>query len=452
MTPPTDIETRLRACLSENARHAPPAAALADRILAELDAPVVLRPRLGWRTWTFPMLAAAAIAAVALTVVGIDGPRHTAAPVPPRTHPAASPQLSSSPSSAAPSTSAPPSASPSASNPVPTTGFRAFDVTFVGTADGWALGSEPCIADPVHRCTAILRTTDGKHWSGIGGESFNVSDVKGCSYLCVQHIRFASPTIGYAYGVHALFMTTNGGASWVQQNGLGADALETLSGNVILVRAVNTGSALYERAPIGTSAWTQFKVPGFFPTIGVALARSGHDAILAPIDYNPAHPTPASPTLYWSRNDGATWSKTASACPSVGAGDVRQVTAATIGTDGTVVVACATTTRTNLVGSGATAISTDGGRTFHSPPNGGKLPVAELIAAADNGIQLVVVRGTMYRSTDSGNSWKRVPELHNVTFVGFEDGQDGRAVADDGRTIWVTHDAGATWSGGAFSG
>ena len=108
MNPPTELETRLRASLSENARHAPPGAPLADRILAELDAAPVLRPRGGWRTWTFPLLAAAAIAAVAFALVGVGAARHTAAPpIHPGTqavsHPAPTVHLSTS----APSTPSP---------------------------------------------------------------------------------------------------------------------------------------------------------------------------------------------------------------------------------------------------------------------------------------------------------------------------------------------------------
>ena len=79
MNPPNDLETRLRASLRDNARHAPPDGPLAERILAELDAPV-LRPHRSWRTWTFPLLAAAAIAAVALTLAGVGADRDTAAP------------------------------------------------------------------------------------------------------------------------------------------------------------------------------------------------------------------------------------------------------------------------------------------------------------------------------------------------------------------------------------
>src|SRR6476646_12087723 len=134
--------SRRGSALAEHARHAPPGGSVADRILAELDAPV-LRPRGGWRTWTFPLLAAAAIAAVAFTLAGVGADRHTAAP--PNhpgsqvvTHPAATVHLSTS----APST---PSPTATTSTPLPVTGFHAFDLTFVGTRDGWALGSEPCI-------------------------------------------------------------------------------------------------------------------------------------------------------------------------------------------------------------------------------------------------------------------------------------------------------------------
>ena len=452
MNPPTELETRLRASLSENARHAPPGAPLADRILTELDAAPVLRPRGGWRTWTFPLLAAAAIAAVAFALVGVGAARHTAAPpIHPGTqavsHPAPTVHLSPS----APST---PSPTATTSTPLPVTGFHAFDLTFVGTRDGWALGSEPCIDNPAHRCTAILRTTDGKTWRGIGGESFNVSDVKGCAYSCVQHIRFANQNIGYAYGPNALFMTTDGGAQWVRQKGMGADALETLSGNVIVARATNScyGCPQFERATIGTSAWTPFTL-AHFPAgaVQIDLARAGHSVILAPITYDPAKGGSNDSVIYRSSNDGASWSTTDAACPYTGVGHYRAISAATIATDGTMDIACASTTGADLTGHGATATSNNGGLTFQSPPNGGNLQPAALIAAPDNGVQLVVVQGTAYRSTDSGNSWTPVPRLHDVTFIGFEDGHDGRAVADGGSTIWTTTDGGATWTGAAFS-
>ena len=453
MNPPTDIETRLRASLTENARHAPPGDGLADRILAELDAPV-LRPRGGWRTWTFPLLAAAAIAAVAFTLAGVGADRHTAAPP---LHPGSRAVTHPVPTVHVPTT-AQPSPTATTSTPVPITGFHAFDVTFVGTTYGWALGSEPCIDNPAHRCTAILRTTDGRTWSGIGGESFNVADVQGCADPCVQHVRFANQTIGYAYGPNALFMTTDGGASWVQQKGMGADALETLSGNVILVRVINTGCPgscpLLERAPIGSSAWTSFTLPQASELAAanrIDLARDGQTAILAPIFYNPAKPTVVSSALYRSSDDGATWTRVKAACPYVGIGYQQQLTAATMSSDGSVAIDCATTTRTNPTGYGETALSTDGGRTFTSPVSGGKLRPGELIAGASGDVQLLVVEGTLYRSNDGGNSWSRVPNLTDVTFIGFENQSDGRAVAAGGRTIWVTHDRGASWTGGPFA-
>ncbi len=184
MNPPTDLETRLRASLRDNARHAPPDGPLAERILAELDAPV-LRPHRSWRTWTFPLLAAAAIAAVALTLAGVGADRDTAAPpVHPGTQPVKHPTPSVQLTTPAVPSPTPTGAAPTTAPPAP--GFHAFDVSFVGTSDGWALGSEPCITAPHHRCTAILRTTDGTHWTGIGGEIFNVPDVRECASRCVR--------------------------------------------------------------------------------------------------------------------------------------------------------------------------------------------------------------------------------------------------------------------------
>ena len=61
------------------------------------------------------------------------------------------------------------------------------------------------------------------------GTEFNVpGETGGCATRCVQHIRFATDQIGYAFGPHALLMTTDGGLDWTPQSG-GADALETLN-------------------------------------------------------------------------------------------------------------------------------------------------------------------------------------------------------------------------------
>ena len=80
----------------------------------------------------------------------------------------------------------------------------------------------------------------------------------------MQHIRFANQSIGYAYGPDALYMTTDGGTNWVRQAGMGADALETLSGNVVpRSRSGRLPESVLDRRDGDDrhNTWTPFTVP-----------------------------------------------------------------------------------------------------------------------------------------------------------------------------------------------
>ena len=105
------------------------------------------------------------------------------------------------------------------------------------------------------------------------GPAFNVADVRGCVDPCVQHRRFANDSIGYAFGQSALFMTTDGGQHWQRQKGMGADALETLSGNVILAHLENASPPIVARAPIGSANWVA-RSPAFPKRSGLPVGAT----------------------------------------------------------------------------------------------------------------------------------------------------------------------------------
>lgn len=451
----SDLETRLRATMAERAQHAPPGGPLAERIIDEVQAPApVLRPRHGWRTWSLPLLTAGAVAAVVAAVVGIEHTGTTAAPpqhtvVPPATQ---LPTLGTSPT-LPPSSPAPTTTSGVHANGNAVHNFRALDVSFVSGTDGWALGSADCLRGS-GRCSAFFHTTDGTRWTSMPGTQFNVPGVNSCKAPCVEHIRFATPDIGYAFGRNAVFMTTDGGHNWTRQPLPGADALETLDGNVISVLAGNVPKPSFERAAIGTNAWQPFAISGYpGATQDIDLARAGHAAVLEFVTFNPAKGIGHTGVLFRSSDDGATWTKVGEPCEYVGAGYDDESTAATMAADGSVVVSCAVLTKTDLNGFGHTVTSTDGGAHFVVPGTGGKLLPASRVAAASRSLQFVVVGSGVYRSVDAGESWTAIKALagRSISFIGFESPTVGRAIGNNGRTIWTTQDAGKTWHAFDFS-
>jgi photosystem II stability/assembly factor-like uncharacterized protein len=91
------------------------------------------------------------------------------------------------------------------------------------------------------------------------------------------------------------------------------------------------------------------------------------------------------------------------------------------------------------------AVSMDAGAHFSSTR--GALPAIgpDLLAGDPRGVLLAGGWDGVYRSTDGGASWAKVPGLAAVGFLGFESTDVARAVSADGRTVWTTTDGGAHW-------
>lgn len=463
----SDIERELRDSLAENARRAPSGNGLAERIIADAQlghgADEPRTARLRWRTWSLPAIAAACVAGALAAIVLVAGLQHQ------KTHSAATPTQSVTPpttsaaaTSPPPASSTAPSSSQAASSAPTSTGpgvgrvpnaFRVTDLTFVSPNDGWALGSGQCFTTPAERCTALLRTSDGENWVSVTIPAANVPIDGSCKDPCIRYIRFANRNVGYAYGQNALFMTTDGGANWIRQPG-GADALETLSGNVI--RVTDAGncppgcSFQVLTAPVGSTQWRAARLAGSPSGDSVLLSRTGDAAYLL-IGQHPAGGAASQqPTLLTSSDDGRTWNQRGTPCPQdpgrYGEIDGQLLTTAV---DGSVTVLC-----TPRGGTGAqfTATSTDGGATFHSGARHalGNAGASALGAASESA--LLVSADDTYRSTDGGQSWRALGSNGpgRVAWMGFENGSVGRAISADNRTIWTTTDAGQTWQAHPF--
>ena len=288
-TPIDDLERRLRATLDRHAREAPPGPPLAERILLEVEAPV-LRPRHGWRIWVSPLIAAAAIVAAALALVNLGNEHHGAAPAPAATQPVPTPcrrhRHTSRPA---------PTASPTTATTTVRTvatgvrGFRADDITFDGPTEGWALGSATCVHGR-GRCTEILHTTDGTSWSPApNGESFDVPGVRACADPCVTGLRFANSLdrlrLRRQGAVHdhrrrcALEPTAGSGRHRARDGGRQRGARPGRG-----FRGVRCSG---EHA-VGSSTWTPFAVPGFSVPVGgtVQLSRAFGVTLLTVVGYD----------------------------------------------------------------------------------------------------------------------------------------------------------------------
>jgi photosystem II stability/assembly factor-like uncharacterized protein len=439
------LKEALRDSLHRHAADAPHGDMLAERIINTAQRAPELDPqrtRRGWRTWTLPLIAAGAVAAVVGAVVGIENFRPEASHnVPPGT------RQPSVLSSSAPTQIQSTSPGPTTSNaPGALTNFTITDLTFYGDNHGWALGSANCVVGP-GRCTAMWHSTDGQHWTSMPGAQFNVAGVNDCADPCVDHIRFANDDVGYAFGPSAFYLTDNGGDSWQRQDG-GALQLETLDGNVIRVLGTDSGCPGpcvdgIETSGVGATDWTPANVHVDSSSVNtVQLARgNGGDGYLLLTRNAAGGAENEMSTLYRSTDSGRSWERNGEPCPQFSREDDSIAIAG--GADGRVSVLC----RDRMSGGQAfVATSSDAGANFESHGIGAFDAPQMSLLTGDPATVLVAAGNGMARTVDGGDTWQKVQDVTgDIGWVGFESQTVGRAVSKDGTTIWTTRDGGATW-------
>jgi hypothetical protein len=341
-------------------------------------------------------------------------------------------------------------------------GFRIADLSFVGSHDGWALGTAPCTHKP---CTSVLRTINGgASWVGIPAP---VASLTNCTHTCVSGLRFANPNVGYAFR-SGLEMTVDGGATWNRQPG-NAIGLGITNGKVIRVVANHPGGCppgctfRLERSTVGSTSWQPLSAPhvtGDFPDV-----QAVGTSVLVTISQNPAGGAPsAHVTMLRSSNTGRTWHKRGDPCGRQVAGEDDAVSVA-MTTHSRVAVLCRP--RRGNSGHDFVVTSSNGGKTFGAPhaitATGGK-HAAYLVARTGSALFVATSRQIGSRlhyavdaSRNGGHSWALVFHTTSSThlqlgqFLGFETATVGHFVGND-RAVSRTSDAGHTWHTHHFAG
>ncbi|MEO7288376.1 MAG: hypothetical protein ABI140_15755, partial [Jatrophihabitantaceae bacterium] len=321
-------------------------------------------------------------------------------------------------------------------------------------------GTAPCAQAP---CTSIVRTRDGgQSWVGIHAPVAELFGHNDCADNCVTSLRFASPLIGYAFGPSALYLTTDGGNSWIKQPG-NAYALEIANGTVLRVTDRNSGGAncgIYagcpfkvQRAEVGSTRWQDESLPAGGPTlVGLSLVRTGHLAVLTTFGHVAGGAQSARSALYLSGDDGSHWSLQPDPCPAQSGGNELDTRATTTAADGSISVLCSS----RAPGGGQfTMTSTDGGAHFNAAPASLGTVTGNALGAA-SATTLLVSLDRLYRSTDGGRSWHPVSGPSQASYIGFESGSVGRVLGPVAQgslgsaTVWTTRDAGANWTSHTF--
>ncbi len=336
------------------------------------------------------------------------------------------------------------------------------DLTWVSTRRGWALvGTARCGS----ACSEVMSTTDGgATWSQVGWIDAASAP---CATDCgnggspeVTQIRFANDLDGYAYDP-SLFVTTDGGETWTQENGPYVDALEPAGSSVLRIAFTQSGcpgpcDLIVEEAPAGGTTWKALSQP--FQGDAVQLVRQGtEDAYVAAFENPAGGADDEHAKLMVSHDGGATWSDRADPCGDVG-GDEYDAAAMAAAPSAVLAVLCR-----DRLGSQSSYVdlSTDGGADFTARATVPGPDTAAAIAATSatdllvgtvGGVNPQSGRFALFSSNDGGAHWEQVaaetgpidPEDPTRTFLGFETDSVGRWVGDRD-DLWETTDGGSTW-------
>jgi len=346
-------------------------------------------------------------------------------------------------------------------------GAFVMDLTWVSSADGWALAAAPCARG---LCPRIARTEDGgRSWSELADPPADLpgGQVDCTVRACVSGLRFASGTIGYLFGP-ALLMTRDGGRTWTPVPGPPVESLEPGAGDVVRVVYDHTGCPgpchrVIEAAPAGSSDWRVLfaSLSGHGPSRAVTaqVIRAGPQVIYVPVYGDlAAGAGSAQVAVYRSRDAGRSWDWLADPCGGRGP-TARAATDLAAAPGGLCAPASGAPTRGYTV-----VTSNDDGNTWgpSRPVPASARFTPDLIAAARPSDLVItnslIAGGGPYAyqlavSTDGGAHWATVvndpeqirPTAPYASYLGFQNASVGRWIGDP-HTIWTTTDGGRHWT------
>jgi hypothetical protein len=340
-----------------------------------------------------------------------------------------------------PTPSAPAVATTAAPSKVaPPLGLSVSGVTFVSADDGWLIGTVACSTGAGGRCPRAELTIDGgAHWRPIATPPGSPVD-----------IRFATTTIGYAYGSpqSSVAITRDGGASWSQfivpspDGGSGITDLEIGGGNVWALGTDPYPPIFRSNVGGGTAAFGNIGTAG---GRGASLSVQGGEAYVLGMQ----GAGPVAPDLEVATTAGV--SNRTMPCKGTGAnGDATALTPLT--TASWLAVACVPETSSPATASSTLFLSKDDG---HSWANLGTLSdcqvdsltrtSAAIVAGCQNG------GGVINRPLESAATRSLIGI--GIDYVGFTTDTDGVAISAPasgpvgvGDDLYLTRDGGTHWT------
>lgn len=354
----------------------------------------------------------------------------------------------------------------------PPSNFRPTSVTFVGPHTGAIIGQAgpPCAS---RFCTSLAGTSNyGASWYGVNAPLAGPPD----GGTGVGQIRFLNFHDGWAFGP-ALWVTHNGGATWVSENtsGLRVIDLETAGNRAFALLATCTGTgaqyasgctdvSLYS-SPAGSDQWAPVPGPTAslsglpaqsqpFPASLVLTANRGY--LLAPSGELLSGPltgsawTVATPAVPCQPGPSGSGGQPAAALPS------GQLPAALLAADSAgLVLVCAGVTQASTSQSQSVFVSSDGGTQWSAAGTTPAAGNALALAAQPGGLLLLATDAGIYRSGNGGDSWQlaqgspagAASGQNGFSYAGMTSTQNGVALpADPGlHEVFTSHDGGLTW-------